>query len=67
MRGFKCRPHNALGSLFQKTLALNEEWVDQTDGKNIQVLMQADEAFSIAQTVEAVFHEPDAKEGRIQK
>jgi len=58
----KCKPNSALGSLFQKAQVLNEQWEAQTSGDDILTLMQADEAVRIAQAVEAVLDEPEAKE-----
>ena len=62
VRGFKCRPHSALGLLFRKALALNEQWEARTNGQDILTLIQADEAVRIAQAVEAVLHEPAAED-----
>lgn len=61
-RGFKCRPNSALGSLFQKARALNEQWEAQTNGQDVLTLMQADDALRIAQAVEAVLDDREAEE-----
>lgn len=61
-RGYKCRPNSALGSLFQKSRLLSEQWDAQSDAQDILTLMQADDAVRIAEAVEQVLNESQAAE-----
>lgn len=60
--GLKVKPNSALGALFAKASRLNKAWIAKTDTEDIAVLIEADEAYRIAEAVFAAINVPDARE-----
>lgn len=60
--GLQVKPNSALGSLFAKAGRLNKTWIAGTDTEDITTLIEADEAYRIAEVVAAAIKESDARE-----
>lgn len=61
-KGMPAKPNSAVGSLFAKADRLDREWTQGTPSDDIVGLMQADEAYRIAEAVLEVIQEPEARE-----
>jgi len=60
--GLEVKPNSALGSLFAKAGRLNKTWIAGTDAEDIATLIEADEAYRIAEAVVAAIEEAEARE-----
>ncbi|MFL9996241.1 hypothetical protein PQR34_34610 [Paraburkholderia sediminicola] len=56
------KPNSALGALFSKADKLNRSWIAQTDKEDIRMLIEADEAARIAESVLSAVNDSAASE-----
>lgn len=55
--GLKVKPNSALGPLFAKAGRLNRAWIAGTDTEDITTLIEADEAYRIAEVITLNYRE----------
>ena len=60
--GLEVKSNSALGFLFARAGRLNKTWVAKTDTEDIATLIEADEAYRIAEAVAAAIKEPEARQ-----
>ncbi|MBS0445119.1 MAG: hypothetical protein JSR59_04115 [Proteobacteria bacterium] len=60
--GMDVKPNSALGSLFRRAGRLNSEWIAGSENEDIALLMEADEAYRIAEAVLTAIGDHSARE-----
>lgn len=58
--GFPFKANSALGSVFAKASKLNKAWIAGTHAEDVMALIEADEAYRIAEAVMSAIDEPAA-------
>jgi len=61
-RGMPARPGSAVGALFAKADRLDREWILGKPSDDIELLMQADDAFRIAVAILEAIEQPNSWE-----